>query len=82
MRERIKQTMASVFGVPAATIPDDAAANEFPEWDSMHHLELMLALEAEFGEHISTETIGELLSFRAIEAYLSVPRRAGRGDEV
>ncbi len=71
MSERIKRSMASVFGVPIASIPDDATINVFPEWDSLRHLELMLALEKEFGVHISTNAMLELLSMRAIEEYLN-----------
>ena len=42
MSERVKQVMADTFGVSAEQIPNDATADEFSEWDSLRHLELML----------------------------------------
>lgn len=70
MSERIKGVMAQVFGISANDIPDDAAVGKVAEWDSLRHLELMLAIEMEFHVRISTNTMLELLSLDAIENYL------------
>ncbi len=70
MRERIKEVMASVFDVSADGIPDDADTENVAEWDSLGHMNLMLALEAEFGVGLSTEVMLELLSLGEIEAFL------------
>ena len=70
MRERIKRVMARIFGVPIAAVPDDADVNGFAQWDSLRHLELMVALEMEFGVRISSEAMVELLSLEAIEEYV------------
>jgi acyl carrier protein len=70
MRERLRDLVADVFGLAPADVPDDASPDTIPAWDSLHHLELMLGLELEFGVKISTQDIPELLSVEAIEAYL------------
>ncbi len=70
MRERIKQVMARTFQVSVTEIPDDASIDEFSAWDSLGHLEFMLALEMEFAVSISTEDILELLWLDAVEDYL------------
>ena len=70
MRERIKQVMAGSFQVPLEEIPGDASINEFPKWDSLAHMELMLALELELGVRISASAMLDLLSLDAIEDYL------------
>ena len=70
MRERIKQVMAGTFQVSVTEIPDDASIDEFPAWDSLGHLEFMLAIEMEFAVSISTEDILELLWLDAVEDYL------------
>ena len=49
--------MAAVFLLAAESLPDDSAIDEVPEWDSLRHLELMLALEMEFGVRISTSRL-------------------------
>lgn len=69
-RERVKQIMARTFGVPAAEVPDDAAIEEFPAWTSLGHLELMMALEMEFGVAIPAGTMLELLTLDAIVEFL------------
>ena len=70
MRDRVKDVMARIFGVPAHNLSDHASINEVPEWDSLRHLELMLELETEFAVSIPTMTMLELFSLHAIEEYL------------
>ncbi len=70
MRERIKQVMADSFQVPLEEIPGDASIDEFPKWDSLAHMELMLALESELGVRIPASAMLDLLSLDAIEDYL------------
>lgn len=70
IREKVKQMMAATFHIPVSRIPDDATLENVPEWDSLGHIELMLALEMEFGVTLPTETIIELVSLDAIEGFL------------
>lgn len=71
IRDRVKQMMAATFHIPVARIPDDATLENVPEWDSLGHIELMLAIEMEFGVQLPTETIIDLVSLDAIEGFLS-----------
>jgi acyl carrier protein len=70
MRDRVRGVIAEVLAVDPATLPDDAAADRVEGWDSLRHLELMLALEREFGVRIPAESFLELASLPAIEDYL------------
>lgn len=70
MQKRIREIAADVFGVPAGDLPEDASQENVIGWDSLHHLELMLALEMEFGIAISSEAMPALLSLDAIEEHL------------
>jgi acyl carrier protein len=70
IRENVKRLMAATFRVPASRIPDDATPQNVAEWDSLGHIELMLALEMEFGVPLPTEAIIELVSLEAIEGFL------------
>jgi len=67
---RLRDIAADVFGVPAEQLPEDASAENVPGWDSLHHLELMLAVEMAYGVTISTEAMPALLSLDAIEEHL------------
>lgn len=79
MRERIQRVMAETFRVSPDTIGGDASIETVPGWDSLHHLELMLALEIEFGVRISTDTMMELLTLPAIEEFVTQEGRAKSG---
>lgn len=70
MRDRIQQIAAGVFGIPAEEMPADASNDTLAGWDSLQHLELMMAVEMEFGVHVSSEAMPALLSLEAIEDYL------------
>jgi acyl carrier protein len=70
IREKVKGVMAATFRVPAEQIPDDAGPEKVAGWDSLGHIELMLALEMEFGVPLPTEAIVDLVSLEAIEGFL------------
>jgi acyl carrier protein len=67
MRERVRETIASVWGVTADDVPPDASAQTFDGWDSLRHLELMLELELGFGVRIPADQVPQLTSVAAIE---------------
>lgn len=49
--------MSAVLGVPAENIDDRTSPDTVPTWDSMQHLQLVLALEQEFGLALEVEEI-------------------------
>jgi acyl carrier protein len=71
IREKVKRVMAATFHVSAEQIPDDATPENVKGWDSLGHIELMLALEMEFGVPLPTEKIVDLVNLEAIEGFLS-----------
>lgn len=71
MRDRLKQLMAGVLEIPEQEIPDNASVENLPGWDSLRQLELMLALELEFGVHIPTDAMLDLQSLDAIEEFVA-----------
>lgn len=68
--ETLREIMALTFDVPEATITAETAQANFPKWDSLAHLNLMLALEDAFGLRLSVEEIRRLTSVPAILAHL------------
>lgn len=67
MREDIRWLIANVL---MCEVPVDARFETVEEWDSLHHLELMIALEQRFGVTLSTDDMTRLTSIDAIEDYL------------
>jgi len=60
--------MAAVFDIPAAEITDDASPHDIKTWDSLKHINLVLALEDEFDIHFDEAEIPSLVNFRIIAA--------------
>jgi acyl carrier protein len=77
MHERVRVLIAEVFGLSPQQVPADASPELLDEWTSMHHVELMLALEDEFGIWIDPELAPALVSVSAIANFLE--RQAGVG---
>ncbi len=59
--------MSIVFDVPLESITDDASTDTIPNWDSLRHLNLILALEEELGISIPNEEVGNLITYKLIE---------------
>jgi acyl carrier protein len=67
---KIRSIVAATFGVPVAQITDQTSSDTIESWDSMNHLHLVVALEAEFGVSFEPERAVEMTSLRAIEQAL------------
>jgi acyl carrier protein len=63
--------MATVLEVPAESIGARTDMDTVPNWDSLRHLTLVLALEQEFGVQIPDEEAGSITSYPLIKLVLS-----------
>jgi acyl carrier protein len=66
--QRILAIVASIFDVPLARVRPDSSPDNVETWDSLRHLNLVLALEDEFGIQFSPEEIEQLLSVELIDS--------------
>ena len=64
--ERLRRVFADVFGIEADALTDDDSPQTVEGWDSVAHLNLVLALEGEFAIQFEAEEIPALVSFRTI----------------
>jgi acyl carrier protein len=67
IQAKIKHVMSVVFNVDINSITEDSSPDNIEEWDSMHHLNLAVALEEAFNIELSDEDIMELMNFKLIE---------------
>jgi acyl carrier protein len=65
MRKRIKQVIKETLNLK--NVPDNISQKKYTEWDSMHHLQLVVALETEFDISFEPEDIGSMKSLDEIE---------------
>lgn len=61
-RQRVFKVVGQVMGIPPEQITDESSPDTIKEWDSLRHMNLILALEEEFGVNFSDEQIVELLN--------------------
>lgn len=70
LNQELREFVALVFGRQVQDVPDNAAMGTYEPWDSLGHVAVMMALEAEFGVKVPTERLGELVSLELIEGFL------------
>jgi acyl carrier protein len=68
--DKLRQVMASVLKVPVGAIGPDASMDNVPTWDSLQHMNLVLALEEEFGVSIPDEDAANVTSYALIKVVL------------
>ena len=64
---RIKEVMSSVFDVEVDTLNNESSQDTIEQWDSVKHLDLVVALEDEFEITIPIEEVGNMVSFKYIK---------------
>ena len=70
MLERVRGIVADVFGLPVEQVGPDTSPDNIESWDSLQHLNLVLALEQEFGVQFTPEEIEQLLTVELVAALL------------
>ena len=62
MRERVYKIISQVFNVPIENINDESSSDDIETWDSLKHMNMVLALEEEFNVQFGEEQIFEMLN--------------------
>lgn len=66
VKERVFQIVSQVLGLPVDQIHEQSSPENIEVWDSLKHMNLILALEEEFGIQFTDEKIVEMLSVKLI----------------
>ena len=59
--------MAAILEVEESTIDQDASMDNVESWDSIKHMDLILAIEEEFGVSVPDEEAADLTSYALIK---------------
>ena len=62
--------MATLLTVDVTAIDSEASMDTIPTWDSLRHMNLVLALEEEFKVSIPDEDAGNITSYKLITLVL------------
>lgn len=68
--DTLKDVMATVLGITAESINDDTSMDTVDNWDSIKHMNLVLAIEEEFGISIPDEDAANITSYPLIRFVL------------
>lgn len=71
IEHRVTQTIAAVLEIDASEINGDTSVDTVESWDSLRHLNLVLALESEFDISLTEEQTIEVLNYPLIVAVLA-----------
>ena len=66
MELKLIEIMAPIFEVEESQISENASPENIEKWDSLAHMNLVLALEQEFDIQFTEDQIVESLSFKAL----------------
>ena len=64
--DRIRSIVAAVLRVPEDTLVDAASPDSVAGWDSLRHMQLVLALEESFGVQFAVEDMEAMFNVGAI----------------
>jgi len=68
--ECIKKIMSVVFEIPEEQIKDDSSLDTIESWDSLKHMNLIIALEEELEVEFTDNEIFEMMDYKSIESII------------
>jgi acyl carrier protein len=68
---KLKKVISNVLGVSIDEINDNSSPDSIDKWDSLSHLNLVMAIEAEFDVELTPEDSMDMLSVKLIRMILS-----------
>ena len=66
--EKLKSVVGSMLDLDPSTIGDDTSTDTVAQWDSVKHMNLVIALESAFDITIPDEDVANLTSYPIIRA--------------
>jgi acyl carrier protein len=76
--EQVRNVASDIFGVPADKITAESSPETVESWDSMQHLNLVLAIEEKFGVQLEPEDIEQMKNIGAVAALVEKLQSAAR----
>jgi acyl carrier protein len=70
MENRIKKILGNIFNINPNLINKKTSSSNIAKWDSLKHMNLIMALEEEFNTEFTDEEIVYIMSYSRIVAVL------------
>jgi acyl carrier protein len=66
----LEDVIAETLRISPSAVTDALAFNGIPQWDSLAHVELMVALESTYGVTVDEDQMVDLMTVADIRSYL------------
>ena len=76
--DQVRNIASDIFGVPADKITAESSPETIESWDSMQHLNLVLAIEEKFGVQLEPEDVEQMKNIGAVAALVEKLQSAPR----
>jgi acyl carrier protein len=76
--EQVRNIASDIFGIPADKIMAESSPETIENWDSMQHLNLVLAIEEKFGVQLDPEDIEAMKNIGAVAGLVEKLQSAAR----
>jgi acyl carrier protein len=76
--QQVRSIASDIFGVPADKITAESSPETIENWDSMQHLNLVLAIEEKFGVQLEPEGIEQMKNIGEVAALVERLQSAPR----
>jgi acyl carrier protein len=76
--EQVRHIASDIFGVPVDKVTAESSPETIENWDSMQHLNLVLAVEEKFGVQLEPEDIEQMKNVGAVAAVVEKLQSATR----
>jgi len=70
MPPTVESLVTATLNVPADQVTEDSDMASTPNWDSLGHINLVLAIEEAYGVVVDEDAVVEITSVRAIRDFL------------
>jgi acyl carrier protein len=68
--QKLRELLSKIFEVPLDAISENASPDTIETWDSLRHMNLVVALEQAFNVELSDDQVVEILSYKLIKIIL------------
>lgn len=75
---RVRAVLSEIFGMSPEQIGPETSTDTVEDWDSLQHLTIVLALEEEFGIHLTDDDVVAIVTFPLM---VTVVREVLEGSE-
>lgn len=66
VEETVKRIVSDLFEIPVGDLDDSTSPETVEKWDSLSHLNMVLALEEEYGIRIDDNDIVEMVDLKKV----------------